>query len=204
MSSRITGGLARGIQILALPTPTLRPARQKLRSSIFAYLGHHIVAGKRFVDLFAGTGSYGLECFSRGAKGGCFVEKDFDTFLYLNENIRMVCTSMNVSPEACSPAYFDVFHWLDMEDRTGAFDLVFVGAPYPLYRDMDVFLLNRVKVALRRSPQSRLILELPSDMDMPQVSDLHPLRRLGVSQKKINRPSAIIYQWKEFTSDKPL
>ena len=72
---RISGGLARGIPLLAPRGDAVRPATDSLRQAVFSSLGER-VAGARFLDLFAGTGAYGLEAISRGAAGGVFVEKD--------------------------------------------------------------------------------------------------------------------------------
>ena len=66
---RISGGAARGIELLVPKGDTVRPATDGMRQAVFSSLGAR-VAGARFVDLFAGSGAYGLEAFSRGASGG--------------------------------------------------------------------------------------------------------------------------------------
>ena len=71
---RITGGLARSIPLILPKGDAVRPATDALRQAVFSSLAAR-VAGARFLDLFAGSGAYGLEALSRGASSGVFVEK---------------------------------------------------------------------------------------------------------------------------------
>ena len=57
---RISGGRARGIPLKVPRGADVRPAMDKLRQGVFSSLGERVV-GARFLDFFAGTGSYGLE-----------------------------------------------------------------------------------------------------------------------------------------------
>ncbi|MEJ6621751.1 MAG: RsmD family RNA methyltransferase, partial [Opitutae bacterium] len=66
---RICGGLARGIPLLVTKGIEIRPATDANRERLFSSLGENVI-DTHFLDLFAGTGSYGLEALSRGAKQG--------------------------------------------------------------------------------------------------------------------------------------
>ncbi len=55
---RISGGLARGIELSVPRGDAVRPATDGMRQAVFSSLGAR-VAGARFVDLFAGSGAYG-------------------------------------------------------------------------------------------------------------------------------------------------
>ena len=72
---RITGGRAGGIPLKAPKGNHTRPATDRLRESVFSSLGASI-EGCKVADLFAGTGSYGLEALSRGAASSTFFESD--------------------------------------------------------------------------------------------------------------------------------
>ena len=72
---RISGGKARGIPLRACKAPELRPATEANRERLFSSLGQAVI-NARILDLFAGTGSYGLEALSRGAVEASFVEKN--------------------------------------------------------------------------------------------------------------------------------
>src|SRR5438045_2769775 len=89
---RISGGLARGIPLEVPKGNAVRPATDGLRQAVFSSLAAR-VSGAWFADLFAGSGAYGLEAFSRGAAGGVFVEKNAKAAACLRKNITAVCKS---------------------------------------------------------------------------------------------------------------
>jgi len=70
---RISGGDARGIR-LKVPKGA-RPASEKVRQAIFSSLGHRVLDA-RVLDLYCGSGAYGLEALSRGAASAFFVDTD--------------------------------------------------------------------------------------------------------------------------------
>ena len=72
---RISGGKARGIPLRVGKTVGLRPASEANRERLFSSIGEKIT-NCMILDLFAGSGSYGLEALSRGAKSATFVEKN--------------------------------------------------------------------------------------------------------------------------------
>src|SRR4051812_45085113 len=90
---RISGGGARGIPLLVPKGDAVRPATDAMRQGVFSSLGEHVV-GARFLDLFAGSGAYGLEAFSRGAAGGRFVEQNAKAVACLRQNIAAVSKSV--------------------------------------------------------------------------------------------------------------
>jgi 16S rRNA (guanine966-N2)-methyltransferase len=63
---RVVGGKARGRKLRSVPGDTTRPVTDRVKVSLFNILGADI-AGASFLDLFAGTGSIGIEALSRGA-----------------------------------------------------------------------------------------------------------------------------------------
>src|ERR1051325_4727781 len=90
---RISGGTARGIPLLVPKGDAVRPATDGMRQAVFSSLAAR-VPGARFLDLFAGSGAYGLEALSRGATGGTFVEKSARTADFIHRNIAAVCKSL--------------------------------------------------------------------------------------------------------------
>ena len=76
---RIIGGKNKGKKIYLLFDKNTRPLRDLVKESIFNLIAHSnkfntSVENSIVLDLFSGTGSFGLECFSRGAKFITFVE----------------------------------------------------------------------------------------------------------------------------------
>jgi len=90
MSIRITGGLWRG-RLLDVPKTGVRPTQDRVRAAIFSAL-QDVIPGASVLDLFAGTGAFGLEALSRGASFACFVEKNRSILAYLRSNVaRLIC-----------------------------------------------------------------------------------------------------------------
>ena len=83
---RVTAGADRGRKLRAPRGATTRPTGAKVREAIFNILGppppHPVL------DLFAGTGSLGIEALSRGAVAADFVERDARALGVLNRNLR--------------------------------------------------------------------------------------------------------------------
>ena len=125
---RVIAGLAKGKE-LRFPKLSkdkrLRPLTGRAKEALF-----NILAGKnpgaRFLDLFAGTGSVGIEALSRGANLAIFVELDRKTVRTLRENLALTGFS-----DRAEVYCLDVIKALKVIDKAkGKFDIVFIGAPY--------------------------------------------------------------------------
>ena len=122
---RITGGMLRGRQLHAPKTDAIRPMRDQVRAAVFNILGD-IVEGSRFLDLFAGTGSVGIEALSRGASHAVFVDQSPEALGIIRANLKELDLMANSTVVAD-----DVFRAIDSLSRQNEkFDLVFVGPPY--------------------------------------------------------------------------
>jgi 16S rRNA (guanine966-N2)-methyltransferase len=124
---RITGGQAGGVTLKSPRGLQTRPAADALRESLFSSLATR-VEGCRFADLFAGTGSYGLEAFSRGGISGDFLERNPNSIRYLRENLARVAKSTGLEPDAFSVVKADVFKWRGW--NPGGYDIIFADPPY--------------------------------------------------------------------------
>ena len=90
---RIVGGSRRGRRLKAPEGRALRPTSERAREALFNIISHRDYGaapldGGRVIDLFAGTGTLGLEALSRGAKHLTAVESDGVALACLKENIR--------------------------------------------------------------------------------------------------------------------
>ena len=83
---RIIGGIYRHRNIIFPSEKTTRPTKDRIRESLFSSLGDSIVT-KRVLDLFAGSGAYGIEALSRGASFCTFVDLE-------NEPIKCIKTNL--------------------------------------------------------------------------------------------------------------
>ena len=172
---RISGGRARGITLEVPKGDKVRPATDGMRQSVFSCLGER-VSGARFLDLFAGSGAYGLDALSRGAGGGVFVEQNAKALACLRKNAAAVAKSAGV------PA--DVVTCLQADARTAPWpagdlpDLVFVDPPYELIAELAPALFGRLAVLLAGKPEALVVFEYPGALELaPPGWELR--RRLG-------------------------
>ena len=127
---RIIAGEYRGRQLLGPDGDRTRPITDRAKQSLFDILAPTI-DGARVYDCFAGTGSMGLECLSRGATRVTFFETDRSAVSRLRRNVETlgVVDRSNVVTR-------DLFAWFDaapaVEDRV---DLVFLDPPYRFLRE---------------------------------------------------------------------
>ncbi len=122
---RITGGALGGRRLRTPDTADIRPMRDQVRMALFNILTD-VVVDSLFLDLFAGTGSVGLEALSRGAARAVFVDRGRDALQLLKQNVDELGVA-----ERAEIIADDVFNALDRFDpESETFDLVFIGPPY--------------------------------------------------------------------------
>ena len=83
---RIISGTARGRKLKTLAGDNVRPTSDKVKEGIFSAIQFDI-EGRRFLDLFAGSGQMGLEALSRGANNATFVDSSAESVKVCKENI---------------------------------------------------------------------------------------------------------------------
>lgn len=88
MRMRIISGEFKGRLIKVPDSKLIRPTTDRVRETLFNLLNNRIdFQGIKVLDLYAGSGSLGLECLSRGAEEIHFVEKNYPIYKNLQENI---------------------------------------------------------------------------------------------------------------------
>ena len=75
---RVISGSARGRRLTPLPGNEVRPTTDKVKAAIFSAIQFDI-EGRRFLDLFAGSGQMGIEALSRGAASAHFIDTSADS-----------------------------------------------------------------------------------------------------------------------------
>ena len=101
--------------------PTLDRVKEAMFSSIQLYIPDAVV-----VDVFAGTGSLGLEAASRGAKEVYLFDKSDTTFPLLKENVKNLRFD-----DFCFPMNIDAYVGLkNLADKGKKFDIIFIDPPY--------------------------------------------------------------------------
>lgn len=182
---RISGGQARGIPLIVPKGDAVRPATDGMRQAAFSSLGG-FVTGARFLDLFAGSGAYGLEALSRGAAGGVFVEKNAKAAACLRQNLAAVCKSLGRDPAGVEVWQADA---LTVPPTDPLPDLVFIDPPYDIIADVAPVLFARLGELLAAKPQALVVFEMPGEIDLtPPGWTL--VKRLG---KGIRQPTVAFF-----------
>lgn len=111
----------------------IRPTMDRSKEGLFNVINMNINDAK-FLDLFAGTGSIGIEALSRGASEVCFVDSSNDAIKLINGNLSKVKQEAKVIKAEA----------LDFVNRaTGEFDYIFLDPPY----DMKIEDIEKIIVA---------------------------------------------------------
>ena len=159
-----------------------RPLKDSVKENIFNILKHSNkinvpIKNSNILDLYAGTGSFGLECLSRDASHVFFAENDKDALKNLNKNIK------NLSVENQT-----IISTLDISNGLGKlvfeekFDLVFIDPPY-----IDKKYINIIKEIKRKNIMNNkhiLILhrEKNSDSNLSNYINIIESRTYGRSE----------------------
>ena len=127
---RIIGGNLRGKIILAPIDKSTRPLKDMVRESIFNIIEHSKnefvnLKSAKVLDLFSGTGSFGIECLSRGAKKVIFFENYTNSIKVLKKNLELL--KLNNYSEIIEK---DSYNISQSKLNLKNFDLVFIDPPF--------------------------------------------------------------------------
>src|SRR5438094_4275222 len=84
---RVISGTAKGRHLKAPPGLGTRPMTDRLKTSLFNILSQYGFDGARVLDLYAGSGSLGIEMLSRGAEWADFVEQNASVCRVIQDNL---------------------------------------------------------------------------------------------------------------------
>jgi 16S rRNA (guanine966-N2)-methyltransferase len=188
---RISGGEARGIMLDVPRGDKVRPATDGMRQGVFSSLAA-LMPGARFLDLFAGSGAYGLEALSRGAVGGAFVEQSAKAVVCIRRNLTAVNKSLGRAPGAagsCVVVQADARH-VPPGGFAGVPDVVFVDPPYDLITELAPELFARLATLLASKPDAIVVFEMPGELELRPAGWIQ-VKRLG---KGARQPTVAFYR----------
>ena len=127
---RIIGGIYRGKKILLPKDMSTRPLKDLTKESIFNIIEHSNkfsinLNNSDVLDLFSGTGSFGIECLSRGAKHVFFVEYYKEILPILKKNLNNLKLS-----DSYKIVEKNIFSNLNFNTFKKKFDIIFLDPPY--------------------------------------------------------------------------
>jgi 16S rRNA (guanine966-N2)-methyltransferase len=175
---RVVTGSAKGRKLKGPKTPGTRPIINRVKTALFDILSWR-VEDARFLDLFAGTGSVGIEALSRGAASATFLELNPQIVKLIRENLRITGLS-----ERAEVLHMDSFKFLQAHAApdlslppTRQYDMIYVAPPQ--YQEMAARALGM----LDGSP---LLAE-----DGLVIVQIHPKERPGVAAVLLKRLAQI-------------
>lgn len=168
---RVTGGEFCGRTLKVPDSEAIRPTQDRVREALFSILTPEL-RGSKFLDLFAGSGSVGIEALSRGASSVVFVENARRHIAVLEANLK----TLSLTPPKVEVVASQVESWVSAYNGAG-FSIAFADPPYALWREGG--LVEFLKLLAQRSVvclEGLFIAETDMAMDAQEVEGWELLR----------------------------
>ena len=163
---RVISGIAKGRKLTPLPGNVVRPTSDKVKEAVFSAIQFDI-EGRRFLDLFAGSGQIGIEALSRGAKSAVFVDASQESVKVCKANIATVGFE-----ERSKVVRSDALSFLNLTSEQ--FDIAFLDPPY----NKGLLLSALTLCTEKMSAFGKIICEHPPEVILPgQVGGFEVYRK---------------------------
>jgi 16S rRNA (guanine(966)-N(2))-methyltransferase RsmD len=144
---KIQSGDARGRSLKTPPKHgSIRPILARIKKSVFDILRPRLL-GCRFLDIYAGSGSVGLEALSQGAASAVFIEQDQSNAALVQKNVDALGYTARASVVRASALE-------DLSFLPRPFEIIFMGPPY---KDMEKKMLALTVPTLANITKSGLL-----------------------------------------------
>jgi 16S rRNA (guanine966-N2)-methyltransferase len=141
MKMRIIAGEFKGRRINVPASKEIRPTTDRVRETLFNILNNKIdFHNRKILDLYSGSGSLGLECLSRGALEVHFVERNYQIYKNLQENIDSLGITGN-----CKTYKMEALQFSQLFQNQD-YDLIFADPPFfkdDVYRVVENLINNK-------------------------------------------------------------
>jgi len=171
-SVRITGGDLKGKKIPFNFKSSLRPTSSKLREVLFNWMQFEI-HNLKCLDLFAGTGSLGIEAISRGAHNTVFIESNKKNYLMLKSSID----ELKINDKSMI-LFKDGLAWIK-ENNLSDFDLIFLDPPFNENYEKKVFDILKKKQNLKSSCKIYVEFSKFTKVEIPDSFTISKEKTLG-------------------------
>lgn len=161
---RVIAGTARSMPLKTVEGLDTRPTTDRIKETLFNILQADIY-GCRFLDLYAGSGSIGIEALSRGAKEAVFIERSKAAVGCIKDNLKFTRLE-----DRAVVMEQDVLTGINRLSGKGVFDIVFIDAPYGMGTERNAL------ISLKNSgivdEYTIIIVEEALDTDLSYVNGL--------------------------------
>lgn len=189
-TTTINGGIHKGKKIEIPDIFTTRSSKGILKESLFNTLQYDVI-DKNFVEVFAGSGSIGLEALSRGAGEAYFMEYNKIAFRYLENNTKRVDSQHSHTFYGDSFEKFATVYNLVKKSNEKTY--FYFDPPFSTRDGMDDIYEKVIKLikSIESDVCEMVIIEHISSIDMPQnIGELNLIKR-----KKFGRSSMSYYKF---------
>lgn len=184
---RVIAGKCRSLPLKTLEGLETRPTTDRTKETLFNVLQPWI-PGCRFLDLFSGSGSIGIEALSRGAVEAVFVEQSRKATAVIRDNLQFT----KLMPEAVV-MQDSVLHALSILSGKGdVFDCVFMDPPYNHELEKEVLTYLSSHRLLREG--GIVVVEASLHTDLSYAAELGFTM---VREKLYKTNKHVFYQWKK-------
>ena len=162
---RVISGIAKGHKLKTIKGISTRPTTDRVKESLFNIISG-MIPGAEVLDIFAGTGSIGIEALSRGAKKAVFIDRSRICRKIIEDNLnhtKLIDKAVIYQN--------DVNKGLDiLKEKGEIFDIIFMDPPY-LDNDIEKILEKISKLNLI-TPSGYIIVEHSSEKRIQAIADL--------------------------------
>ena len=187
---QIIAGKHRGKKLYMADKETTRSSKNILKESVFNTLQFEVV-DSIFVEVFAGTGSIGLEALSRGAKYAYFLEKDRDAFKVLNENIK-ICKENENSETIFGDSFENIWSVVEKLQKNREKAYFYFDPPFAI-REGNEDIYNKIIDTITRLPKinvEKIIIEYQTGIKFPDEIGKYK----KIKTKKFGKSSVSYYE----------
>jgi 16S rRNA (guanine(966)-N(2))-methyltransferase RsmD len=179
---RVIGGEAKGRKLRMVPGGGTRPISDRVKEALFNILAGKVV-GSRWLDLFAGTGSVGIEALSRGASMVTFTDRNPAAISTIRSNLRH--TQLD---DRAAVIKKDAFTFLS-KSKADPYDFVFIAPPQYLgLWKKAILLLDQMSDWIRS--EGRVIIQIhPKEYEQLELSEL-----FEIDQRKYGNTMLVFFE----------
>src|SRR5215469_2691636 len=194
---RVVTGEAKGRKLKAPKTAGTRPIIDRVKTALFDILSTR-VDDARFLDLFAGTGSVGIEALSRGAASATFIEMNYSVLKVVRENLKI--TGLGDRAETLHVDAFKFLQSYTSNNRSSAgsqereYEIIYVAPPQ--YQEMAARALQLLDTA-RLVPDTGLVIVQIHPKERPVVAAVPLTRLILTGERKYGSTLLMFYEVSE-------
>ncbi|MFW5702652.1 MAG: 16S rRNA (guanine(966)-N(2))-methyltransferase RsmD [Candidatus Dojkabacteria bacterium] len=169
---RVISGSKKGKKLL-VPEGETRAVTDRIKTIVFDWIQFEL-GGKKILDLYAGSGAYGIEALSRGADSCIFVDYGENAITAIEKNLRE--TDLHRQAKTLKGRIPNVLEVQEISKMT--FDIAFIDPPFKKLGEFDIEeIMRRIKFA----EENIVILRIPAN----EIIDLACFEL--IKQKKIGK-----------------